>query len=151
MCSTNLVLLSLLPRLKIKNLTKRRGGACATRDLMSSNQIPGILKFESGLPLFDKLTAFGKESPYSSKFVFIVLTLIFAASQPSQAKVDISVSADRVELTMDMEAEGYHHYRLDASTNLSQWDAIASMSMHDGQGAHEVLPPEGESMPARSS
>lgn len=75
-------------------------------------------------------------------YVILPITGLYAAD------LEIAISDQQVDLTIDLPVEGYQHYRLDASPNLDGWMPIASMSLIDGEGTKENIDDRGEGLPA---
>lgn len=71
-----------------------------------------------------------------------------AAVGLAAAGLEIEVSEESVVLNVELEKDGYSHYRVDASTDLSNWSPVAAMGMLDGEGAIELIPSEG-SLPSQ--
>lgn len=84
----------------------------------------------------------------ATKFQPHLIALIVLPLMNAKAGVEIAISNESVILSVDIHTEGYAHYRLDASSDLSNWDSIASMNVLDGQGAVEVFSGGDDDLPA---
>jgi len=81
------------------------------------------------------------------RLVFYPILSFATCSVLSGAELQLDVSDESLTLSIDLAVEGYQHYRIDGSTDLSQWDAIASINLSDGLGVLEFFPAVGEQLP----
>ena len=79
---------------------------------------------------------------------FVWLLSLACVSTTFASELSLALVNDKIKLVAAMAVDGHAHYRLDASADLVTWDAIAPMSMVDGEAELELVANQGESLPA---
>ena len=85
--------------------------------------------------------------PLSFRPATMWLSICIFSTHHTPAEVNLSVSENSVNLSINVDALGYEHCRVDASTDLNEWERVSAVTLNDGAGAIELMSESPEAMP----